>query len=121
QIFGFFAVLIPGVAHHVFARITGRAVTREAVTRWILGLLVSGILSRVWGTLTHQPGFIVIASCLEAAGFVLFGLWVWRSLDSPSVALLRRQLTVSTGWFALACLVEAGLRWRALRAGLTLP
>ncbi len=121
QIFGFFAVLIPGVAHHLLARFTGRVVTRGPVTRWILGLLVGGMVSRLLGTWAHRPGVIVIASCLETAGFVLFGLWVWRSLDSPSLALLRRQLTFSTGWFALACLAEAVLRWRALRAGLTLP
>src|SRR5262249_20595834 len=97
------------------------AVTREPVTRWILGLLVSGILSRVWGTWTQEPWLIVVASCLEALGFLLFGLWGWRSLDSPSLSLLRKQLAVSTGWFTLACLFEAGLRWRAVRAGLPLP
>jgi hypothetical protein len=121
QIFGFFAMLIPGVAHHLFARFTGRVVTPGAAARWILGLLVGGMVSRLWGTGVHRPGFIVTASCLEAAGFVLFGLRVWRSLDPPPLALLRRQLTISTGWFALACLVEAVLRWRALQAGLTLP
>ena len=121
QIFGFFAMLIAGVAHHLLARFTGRAVTGGPVAGWILGLLVSGVVSRCWGTWAHQPGLIVIASCLEAASFIVFGLRVRRSLDSPPLALLRRQLTFSTGWFALACLVEAVLRWRALRAGLALP
>jgi len=121
QIFGFFAVLIPGVAQHLFAQFTGRAVRHEPVTGWILGLVVSGLVLRVLGTCLFRPRFIAIASCLEAAGFFLLGLWVWRSLDPPSLAPERRQLAVSAGWLTLACLVEAVLRWRASRAGLTLP
>ena len=121
QIFGFFAVLIPGVAQHLFAQFTGRAVRHEPVTGWILGLVVSGLVLRVLGTCLFRPRFIAIASCLEAAGFFLLGLWVWRSLDPPSLAAVRRQLAVSAGWLTLACLVEAVLRWRASRAGLTLP
>jgi hypothetical protein len=121
QIFGFFAVLIPGVAHHLFARFTGRADARGPVTRWLFGLLVGGMASRVWGTWAEQPWLVAVASCLEAAGFVLFALWVWRSLDPAPLGLLRRHLSLSTGWLALACLGEALMRWRALGAGLALP
>jgi hypothetical protein len=121
QIFGFFATLIPGVAPHLFARFTGRAVTQGSATGWLFALLVGGMVSRVWGTWGRRPELVLMGAFLEAAGFVMFGLWVWRSLDPPSLALLRRHLTLSTGWFALACLAEAVLRWRALRAGLALP
>ena len=121
QIFGFLGVLIPGMAQPLFAQFTGRPARRERVTAWILGLIGGGLALRLGGTWLLRPGFIVAASCLEAAGFCLFGLRVWRSLDPPSLTPLRRQLTVSTGWLTLACLLEAILRWRALRAGLTLP
>jgi hypothetical protein len=121
QIFGFFGMLIPGVAHHLLARFTGRAVTPGPLTAWIFGLLVSGLVSSVWGTWMERPGFMVVASCLGTAGFGLFGVQVWRLLEAPPLALLRRQLSVSTGWLALACLLEAWLRWHALGAGLTLP
>ncbi len=121
QIFGFFATLIPGIAPHLFARFTGRAVMRGPETGWLLALLVGGMVLRVWGTWGRRPESVLAGTFLEAAGFAMFGLSVWRSLDPPPLALLRGHLTLSTCWFALACLTEAVLRWRALRAGLALP
>src|SRR5262245_47244307 len=50
QIVGFFGVLIPGVAHHLFARFTGRTIPSGPVTWWVFGFLASGLLSRVIGT-----------------------------------------------------------------------
>jgi NnrS protein len=121
QIFGFFAMLIPGVAPHLFARFTGRGVTRGRATGLLFALLVGGMVSRICGTWGRRPELILVGAFLEAVGFVMFGLRVWRSLDPPPLALLRWHLTLSTGWFALACLAETALRSRALRAGLALP
>jgi hypothetical protein len=120
QIFGFFAMLIPGVAPHLFARFTGRGVAQGRATGWLFALLLGGMVSRVWGTWGRRPELVLMGAVLETAGFVMFGVQVWRSLDPPPLALLRWHLTLSTGWFALACLAEAVLRWRALLAGLAL-
>src|SRR5262249_6881179 len=43
------------------------------------------------------------------------------ALDAPPLALLRRHLTISTGWLALACIFEALLRWRALPVDTLVP
>lgn len=121
QIFSFFGVLIVGVAHHLFARFTGRAVTRGPLTRWLLALLAASIALRVAGTWTGRPFLVAAASSAEAAAFAAFGGWVWRSLDLPALARLRRHLTVSTAWLAVACLIEAASRWEGVRAGRPVP
>ncbi|MBI4639020.1 MAG: hypothetical protein HY727_22000, partial [Candidatus Rokubacteria bacterium] len=85
----------------------------------LAGLLAAALVLRVAGTWSRSPDAVLVASLLHAAAFALFALWVWRSLDPPELAPLRRHLTLATGWLALACLVEVALRWRAL--GLPLP
>jgi hypothetical protein len=121
QILGFFGVLIPGVAHHLLARFTGRPVTRGPVTRWILGLLAAGVVFRLLGTGGSAPALVAAAATLEAAGFVAFGAWLWRSLDPPPLALLRWHLGLATAWLAIACLTEAVFRWEAVPSGLPVP
>lgn len=121
QIFGFFGALITGVAHHLIPRFTGRPVVRPAPAPWLVGLLGGALLLRISGTWTQSPALILVASLLQAAAFTIFGSWVWRSLDPPHLGFLRWHLTVSAGWLAAACLIEAGLRWRGLGSGLAVP
>lgn len=121
QIFGFFATLIPGVAPHLFDRFTGHAVPRRPLMPWILGVLVAAFVLRMSGTWAVSPALVLAAALLQAAAFVLFAFWVLRALDPPELAFLRRHLTGSTGWLALACVFEAVLRWRALDLGLAAP
>jgi len=121
QILGFFATLIPGVAQHLIARFTGRPVTRHPMSRWLLALLGSALALRGTGTVAGLPLLVLAAALLQGAAFALFASWVWRALDPPPLGLLRRHLTLSTGWFALACLLEAGLRAQALVQGVAVP
>jgi hypothetical protein len=121
QVFGFFATLIPGVAPHLFDRFTGHPIPRRPVTPWVLGLLAAALVLRVSGTWAAFPAPVLAAALLQAAAFLLFASWVRRVLDPPELSFLRRHLTASTGWLALACLGEAILRWRALDLGLAAP
>ena len=121
QIFGFFGTLIIGVAHHLFARFTGRATARSAFTRPAQALLSAALVLRAAGTWGRLPAAVLVGSALQAAAFLLFAAWVWRSLDPRPLAALRRHLTTSTGWIAAACLFETVLRWRAFQAGLSMP
>lgn len=121
QIFGFFATLIPGVAHHLFARFTGRPVTRHPVTRWILGLIGTALVLRLAGTSFRSPETLLGAALLQSAAYLVFAWWVRRTLDPPPLVLLRRNLTIATGWLAAACLLEAGLRLRTLALGPGVP
>lgn len=121
QLLGFFATLIPGVAQHLIARFTGRPVSRHPMSRWVLGLLAVALALRLGGTASGLPALVLAASLCQTAAFLVFGVWVWRSLDPPPLVLLRRQLTLSTAWFALACLMEAGLRAQALVQGVPVP
>jgi hypothetical protein len=121
QIFGFFATLIPGVAPHLFDRFAGHPVPRRPVTPWVLGLLAAALALRISGTWAAAPAPVLAASLLQAAAFLLFASWVRRVLDPPELAFLRFHLTASTGWLALACLLETILRWRALELGLASP
>lgn len=121
QILGFFATLIPGVAQHLIARFTGRPVRRHPMSRRVLWLLAVALVLRVGGTAGGMAAAVVAASLCQAAAFLVFGLWLWRSLDPPPLSPLRRQLVLSTGWFALACAVEAGLRAQALLEGVSVP
>jgi hypothetical protein len=121
QIVGFFGTLIIGVAHHLFARFTGRVTARSALTRPEWALLSAALALRVAGTWGGLTAAVLAGSVLQALAFMLFAAWVWRALDPGPLAALRRHLTASTGWIAAACLVEAILRWRAFRAGLSMP
>ena len=106
QIFGFFATLIPGVAPHLFDRFAGHPVPRRPVTPWVLGLLAAALALRISGTWAASPAPVLVASLLQAAAFLLFASWVRRALDPPELSFLRLHLTASTGWLALACLLE---------------
>jgi hypothetical protein len=121
QVFGFLATLIPGVAPHLFARFTGRALGRDRIAPWLAAGLGLGLAARVAGAWWAVPGITAAGALVQAIVFTVFGLQVWRALDPAPLAMLRVQLTAATGWLALACLAEAWLRWRALRIGLVVP
>lgn len=121
QVFGFFATLIPGVAPHLFDRFTGHPVPRRPMTPWVFGLLAAALVLRISGTWAASPAPVLGASLLQAAAFLLFASWVWRALHPPELSFLRLHFTASTGWLALACLVETIFRWRALEIGLASP
>ena len=121
QIFGFFGTLIVGVAHHLFARFTGRATARSALTHPVLALLLAGLALRVAGTWGGSPAAVLAGVALQALGFLVFSVWVWRCLDPPPLGPLRRHLAASSGWIAAACLCETFLRLRAVNAGLAVP
>jgi hypothetical protein len=121
QIFGFFGALIVGVAQHLFARFTGRVTARSAVTYPVLALLLAALALRVAGTWGGVPAAVLAGAALQALAFLVFAGWVWRSLDLPPLGSLRRQLAVSSGWIAAACLCETFLRLRAVNAGLAVP
>jgi hypothetical protein len=121
QIFGFFGTLIVGVAHHLFARFTGRATARSALTHPVLALLLAGLALRVAGTWGASPAAVLAGAALQALGFLVFSVWVWRCLDPPPLGPLRRHLAASSGWIAAACLCETFLRLRAVNAGLAVP
>jgi hypothetical protein len=121
QIFGFFGTLIVGVAHHLFARFTGRVTARSALTRPSWALLVAAVAFRLAGTWSGAPVAVLAGAALQALVFLCFAAWVWRYLDPPPLALLRRHLAASSGWITAACLFETVLRWRAFRAGLSMP
>ncbi|MBI4255457.1 MAG: NnrS family protein [Candidatus Rokubacteria bacterium] len=110
QILGFFATLIPGVAQHLAARFTGRPVARHPLTRPLAPLLGLALALRVAGTALEAPAAILAGALVHAGAFALFACWVWRALDPPPLALLRRHLTLATAWLVLACAVEAWAR-----------
>jgi hypothetical protein len=121
QIFGFFGTLIMGVAQHLLPRFTGRPVLPSRFMLWLLGVQAAAIALRISGTVGARPVHVLMAALVQTGVFLLFATWVWRMLDPPPLALLRRHLTVSTLWLAGACALEAGLRLEALAAGLALP
>jgi len=121
QLFGFFGALIVGVAHHLFARFTGRATAPSAVTRPLFALLLAALLLRVAGTWGGAPAAVLAAAALQSLAFLVFAAWVWRCLDPPPLAQLRRHLVLSSGWIAAACLCETFLRARAIDAGFLVP
>jgi hypothetical protein len=118
QVFGLFGTLIVGVAHHLLPRFTGRVVAPSAVTPWLAGLLTTGLVLRVAGVVPGPAGLAAAGALAQAAAFALFGGWVWRTLDPPPLARLRRHLTASTAWLALAAALEVALRAAALADGL---
>jgi hypothetical protein len=87
----------------------------------VLAALAGGLALRAAATWLGRPDGVAAASLLEAAGFVVFAAWVWRVLDAPGAAPLRRVLAASTVWFAVACLLELALYWRARRLGAGVP
>ena len=121
QTFGFLATLIVGVAPHLLARFTGRPVVRPALSRPALVLLAIALLARVAGTAARQPGVVLAGPALQAAVFLAFTVWVWRTLDPPPLAPLRRQLALASAWLAAACLVETLLRAEAITGNLPGP
>jgi len=121
QIFGFFGTLIVGVAHHLFARFTGRVTARSAIAHPVLALLLAALVLRVAGTWGGVPAAVLAGAALQGIGFLVFAGWVWRFLDPPQLGPLRRHLAASSAWIAAACLCEAFLRLGALNAGLPLP
>jgi uncharacterized protein involved in response to NO len=121
QSFGFFGVLILGVAQHLVPRFTGRAVTPSPLLRAlavVLGVVAVLRIASVWLTL---PAAALAAAAGQSAAFVIFAGWVWRSLDPPALAPLRRHLTASSGWLAAASIGETLLRCRALVEGAPAP
>ena len=110
QLFGFFATLIVGVAHHLLPRFTGRPVRATALTSWLFGLLALALLLRLAGLL--WPPLAGVGALLHTAALAAFAVWVWRALDPPPLRLLRAQLTMSTLWLAAAAALEAWLRAR---------
>lgn len=84
---GFVAMMIYGVAYHVFPRFTGRALHSRRLAEahvWIsnvgLACFISGFLVRVYVPL---PGRVLVAlgGTLSAAGALAFAYNAWRTLD----------------------------------------
>lgn len=121
QVFGFFGTLIAGVAPHLLARFAGRPLPARPAVRWLAVPLGLGLALRLAGTWTGTGAGEVLASVAQGLGFAGLATWVWSRLDASSLAAVRRHLTVSSAWFALACLLEAGVRARALWLGFPLP
>lgn len=110
QLFGFFAVLVLGVAHHLVPRFTNRPVTPSRLTPWLLALAGAALVLRVAGTAAGWRAPFPVAALLQAAAFGLFGGWIWRTIAAPHLALTRRHLTLATAWLAAALVAEAALR-----------
>jgi hypothetical protein len=110
QLFGFFATLIVGVAHHLLPRFAGRSAGASTLTPWLLAGLVAALVLRVAGV---ALGFGAAAgAAVHALVFAALAGWVWRALDPPPLRLLRAQLTASSAWLAAAAALEAWLRVR---------
>lgn len=121
QVFGFFGTLIVGVAPHLFARFTGRPLVRPASAPVLAALLGLASAARVGGTVALAAPVLLAAALVQALAFIVFAGWVWRALDPPPLAGLRRHLTASAGWLALGALGEAALRVRGLLDGAPAP
>ncbi len=114
QVFGFFGVLILGVAQHLVPRFAGRPVTRGPASVWLFGAVSAAVLARVAGTIAGRPGWVLAATLVEAGAFLGFAAWVWRSLAAPPLSVTRTHLGLGAGWLVAALAAEAVLRWRAL-------
>ena len=121
QVFGLFGTLIVGVAHHLLPRFTGRPVAVSALTPWLVVLLTTGLALRAAAVVSGAAALAPIAALAQAAAFALFAGWVWRMLDPPPLARLRRHLTASSAWLALACVLEVAIRTAALAADHPIP
>jgi hypothetical protein len=118
QVFGLFGTLIVGVAHHLLPRFTGRPVAVSALTAWLVVLLTGALALRVASGIAP---FAAAGALLQATAFGLFAGWVWRALDPPPLTQLRRHLTLSSAWLALACVLEVALRTAAFADGRPVP
>ncbi len=121
QVFGLFGTLIVGVAHHLLPRFTGRPVAASALTPWLAGLLGAGLALRVAAVVSGAAALTLAGVLAQAVAFGLFASWVWRTLDPPPLARLRRHLTASSAWLAAACALEIVIRLVALADGRALP
>jgi hypothetical protein len=108
QLFGFFATLIVGVAHHLLPRFTGRPVRATALTPWLLAGLAAALALRVAGI--GWPMAAAAGALLHAGAVGAFATWVWQALDPPPLRRLRTQLALSSAWLAAAGALEAWLR-----------
>ncbi|HSE91804.1 MAG TPA: hypothetical protein VLF19_00750 [Methylomirabilota bacterium] len=120
QTVGFFGTLIPGVAHHLVARFTGRPTRPTRATPWMAALLGTAGVLRIACTWSAPAGLLV-AALLETAAFTVFGAWILRSLAPPPLTTVRRHLAAATAWLGVACLAEAALRGSALAGGVPTP
>lgn len=109
QIFGFLGTLIVGIAPHLLARFTGRPLPARPAWTGVL-LLGLALALRVAGTVTYRPPLLLVAAALEAAVFTMLAIRVWRALDPPPLARLRRHLVAASAWLAIATLAELVLR-----------
>jgi hypothetical protein len=121
QVFGFFATLIAGVAPHLVARFTGRPLVWTRLHRRLAALLGLALALRVAGTVADLGAVVLGGAALQAIAFGLFTRWVWRALDPPPLAIVRRQLALSSAWLVVALLVELLGRVLVLRDGGTVP
>ncbi len=119
QVVGFFGVLIMGVAPHLLARFTGRAVVEPPA--WLAPTFAAALVARLAGVWGEVPMLLVAAAVTQAVVFAVFGGRVWRALEPAPLTIVRRHLGVASAWFALACLAEAVTRGYALAAGHALP
>jgi hypothetical protein len=121
QVFGLFGTLIVGVAHHLLPRFTGRPVAASALTPWLAALLGAGLALRVAAVVSGAAALTLAGVLAQAVAFGLFAGWVWRTLDPPPLARLRRHLTVSSAWLAAACALEIVIRLVALADDRAVP
>ena len=121
QVFGLFGTLIVGVAHHLLPRFTGRPVVASALTPGLATLLGAGLALRLAAAVASVPVLAAAGALAQAAAFALFAGWVWRTLDPPPLQPLRRHLTASSAWLAVAALLEGWLRAAAIADGQPLP
>jgi hypothetical protein len=121
QIWGFFGALIPGISEHLFARFTGRPVAGGAQPQILAALLGSALALRVIGVWVDSAGTLLIAGGLQSAALFMFTWRVWRALDPPPLAPLRRHLTASTAWLAVGSLIEAATHAPALMSATAGP
>ena len=121
QVFGLFGTLVVGVAHHLLPRFTGRPVAASVLTPWLAALLGAGLALRVVAVVSGPAALTLAGVLAQAVAFGLFAGWVWRTLDPPPLARLRRHLTVSSAWLAAACALEIVIRLVALADGRTVP
>jgi hypothetical protein len=121
QVFGLFGTLIVGVAHHLLPRFTGRPVAASALTPWLAGLLAAGLALRAVAVVSGAAALAPAGALTQGVAFALFAAWVWRTLDPPPLARLRRHLAASSAWLAVACVLEVGVRMAALSTGHAVP
>ena len=121
QVFGFLGTLIVGVAHHLLPRFTGRPVAASAATPWLVALLAAALALRTSAVVAGVPVLAAGGALAHAAAFALFMAWVWRTLDPPPLAQLRRHLAASSAWLVIACAVEVGIRAATLASDRPVP